>query len=88
MPEKNNRYLGRQIAAELLPKNKEGQTLCRFCSKPVLPPRRTMCSAECSHEISIRNNGRYMRNAVYQRDKGICSICGIDTKKNSKTIDK
>mgnify|MGYP001191281883 FL=1 len=80
------RYIGKQIDASLLPKDKNGNTLCRFCGKSVLPPRRTMCSEECAHEIAIRNNGRYMRNEVYKRDKGICAICNIDTKKIAKEI--
>ena len=76
----NIRYLGKQINAKLLPKTDTGLPCCRWCGKGVLPPRRTMCSAECVHELTLRINGRYLRNCVYKRDKGICAICNIDTK--------
>lgn len=77
----NKRYLGKQLDAKLLPKDENGNNCCRFCGKSVLPPRRTMCSAECAHEIAIRNNGRYLREQVFKRDNGICAICMTDTKK-------
>jgi hypothetical protein len=80
----NPRYMGKQIDAKFLPKDENGNTCCRWCGKGVLPPRRTMCSPECVHELSLRINGRYLRNCVYERDKGICEICKIDTKKTAK----
>lgn len=79
------RYLGRLIHAKLLPKTENGYTACRWCEGDVLPPKRTMCSPECVHEILIRTNNRYMREFIYNRDKGICSMCNIDTKKIAKT---
>lgn len=79
------RYLGRLIHAKLLPKTENGFTACRWCEGDVKPPKRTMCSPECVHEILIRTNNRYMREFIYNRDKGICSICNIDTKKIAKT---
>ena len=80
----NKRFIGKQIDAKLLPKDENGNTCCRFCGKAVLPPRRTMCSPECAHEIAIRNNSRYMREQVYKRDKGICAICNLDTRQVAK----
>ena len=82
--EDNNRYMGKCIPARLLPKNKEGLPCCRWCGKGVKPPRRTMCSPECVHELQLRTNGRYLRDCVYDRDKGICQMCKIDTKKIAK----
>lgn len=79
------RYMGKYIDAKELPKDENGLTCCRWCGKGVKPPRRTMCSPECVHELQIRTNGRYMRDCVYKRDKGICKICGIDTKNLAKT---
>lgn len=78
------RYLGKLIDAKLLPKDEFGFTMCRWCNGPVKPPKRTMCSPECVHEIRIRTNTNYVRDCVYKRDKGICSICTIDTKKIAK----
>jgi len=80
----NPRYMGKLVDAKLLPKDINGNTCCRWCNKPVKPPRRTMCSPECVHELSLRINGRYLRNCVYERDKGVCAICKIDTKITAK----
>ncbi len=85
-PKEIKRYLGRLVDAKLLPKNEDGLTCCRWCGKGVKPPKRTMCSKECVHELNLRINGRYLRDCVYMRDKGICAICNIDTKQTVKTI--
>lgn len=57
-----------------------GEPLCRWCERPVQPPRRTYCSDECVHEWKLRSNPGYLRQQVYRRDKGVCAICGLDTK--------
>ena len=80
----NKRYIGKLIDSKLLPKTDEGLTCCRWCNKGVKPPRRTLCSKECEHELNLRINGRYLRNCIYIRDNGICNICNIDTKKTAK----
>ena len=82
--EENKRYMGKYIPAKLLPKDENGLTCCRWCGKGVKPPRRTMCSPECVHELQLRTNGRYLRDCVYKRDKGICKLCNVDTKKIAK----
>jgi 5-methylcytosine-specific restriction endonuclease McrA len=78
------RYIGKLIDAKLLPKNEEGFVCCRWCNGSVKPPKKTMCSPECVHEILIRTNTNYLRTCVYKRDKGICAICKIDTKEIAK----
>ncbi len=83
-----SRYMGRQIDAKLIPKNEEGLTCCRWCGKGVKPPKRTMCSQECVHELKLRINGRYLRDCVYKRDRGICALCNIDTKKTASTANQ
>ncbi len=80
------RYYGKLINAKLFPKDENGFTMCRWCNGPVKPPRRTMCSPECVHEILIRTSGRYLRDCVFKRDKGICKLCNIDTKKIAKEV--
>jgi 5-methylcytosine-specific restriction protein A len=80
----NNRYVGKLIDAKLLPKNEDGYTCCRWCNNSVIPPKRTMCSPECVHELLIRTNNNYLRTCVYKRDKGICALCGCDTKDIAK----
>ena len=75
----NNRYAGKLIDAKLLPKTEDGFTCCRWCNGPVKPPKRTMCSPDCVHEILIRTSTNYLRTCVYKRDTAICAICNIDT---------
>ena len=79
------RFMGKLLDYKLLPKDENGKVKCRWCENPVLPPRRTMCSAECAHEIKLRCNGKYLRECVFKRDKGICSLCHVDTKQIAKT---
>ena len=76
--------MGKLKHSSLLEKNEEGLTKCRWCSGSVLPPRRTMCSKECVHELKLRTSGRYLRGHVYKRDRGVCSECSIDTKDIAK----
>lgn len=83
---KKNRFMGKLTPRKLLEKNKEGFVMCRWCGGSVLPPRRTMCSPECVHELMIRRSGRYIRDCTYKRDKGICKLCNKDTRKLAKTL--
>ena len=82
---KKSRFIGKLLPKDQLPKT-DGMTCCRWCSKGVKPPRRTLCSEECAHEIKIRTNHRYMKNCVYKRDRGVCQECQIDTKQIAKQI--
>jgi hypothetical protein len=60
-----------------LPKRKKGH--CRWCKKKIKAKRRrTWCSPECLDAYFARD-GRAVKAAVRQRDKGICSFCKIDT---------
>ena len=79
---KTNRYLENVgfIDPETLPINEQGYRTCRYCKGSVKPPRRTFCSKDCVHEYRIRSDGQYLRECIYNRDQGICAICGIDTK--------
>jgi 5-methylcytosine-specific restriction protein A len=74
------RYLGKLPPASSLAKTEDGLPCCRWCNKGVMKPRRTLCSAECEHQLKLRISGRYLRDCVYLRDKAICSICNTDTK--------
>ena len=78
------RFLGIYCSVDELPLNEDGFRQCRFCRKSVKPPRRTMCSAQCAHEMKLRTNGKYLRECVFKRDKGICILCGDDTKITAK----
>lgn len=56
----------------------DGNPLCRWCSKIVIPPKKTFCSKECVHEWKIRSNITYLRKVIVKRDKGICALCKIN----------
>lgn len=61
-----------------LTRDNQGRPLCRWCRKPVPPPRRSWCSAECIHEYRIRSDGGYIRAQLLKRDQGVCAACGLD----------
>lgn len=61
-------------------KDSEGRPLCRHCGEVVRPPRRTFCDDECVHHYLLQHRNSYLRSCVRYRDRGVCSICGIDTR--------
>lgn len=58
-----------------------GRRLCRWCGREVPPGRRTFCSALCTHEWRVRSSSGYLREKVYERDRGVCAKCGRDARK-------
>lgn len=56
---------------------KQGLLICRECGAPTKPPRRSWCSDECVK--TYRERCRPVRDLVFERDDGICAICGTDT---------
>ncbi len=58
-----------------------GRRLCRWCGKEVPPGRRTFCSSACTHEWRLRSSSSYLREKLYERDRGVCEKCGRDTRK-------
>lgn len=69
---------GRAESAEL-PRGPSGRFLCRWCALEVRPKRRTFCSDWCVHEWRLRTDPAYLRDCVYQRDRGVCAKCHVDT---------
>ena len=53
--------------------------MCRWCKGVVSGRRRTFCSAACVHEWRLRSSASYLRECVFERDRGVCALCGIDT---------
>lgn len=52
---------------------------CAWCGTKDLPPRRkSWCSQKCVDEYLMRNSTEHIRRAVWERDKGICALCGCD----------
>lgn len=65
-----------------------GESLCRWCEKPVERPRRTYCSDDCVHEWRLRSDPGYLRRCVFKRDRGVCALCLVDTEKLRKQVIK
>lgn len=57
----------------------EGRALCRWCQTEVPSGRRTFCADTCVHEWKLRTDPSYLRERVFERDKGVCAACGVDT---------
>jgi 5-methylcytosine-specific restriction protein A len=64
---------------ETLPTGPTGRVLCRYCNLEVPRGRRTFCSAWCVHEWRLRTDPGYLRDCVFERDRGICALCAVDT---------
>lgn len=57
-----------------------GRPLCRWCGGAVEPPRRAWCGPDCVNEYLLRKDPRFLRRRVRERDKGVCALCGLDTR--------
>lgn len=75
-----------RIDPSKLPRGPEGRALCRRCGVEVPRGRRSFCSASCADDWAVRNNPTIMRQRVFQRDKGICALCGVDTEVLGKVL--
>ena len=58
-----------------------GNHLCRFCRKETDHPNKTFCSEHCLNKFRTQSSGSFARQQVYERDRGICAKCGLDTEK-------
>lgn len=63
---------------ENLLKGPNGRNLCRWCNLEVPKGRVTFCSDFCVEEWRLRTDPGYLRDKVFERDKGICGACGVD----------
>jgi 5-methylcytosine-specific restriction endonuclease McrA len=70
---------GGWIDSSELPKGPNGRSLCRRCGLEVSKGRRSFCSDSCVHEWKLRTDPGYLREKVFERDKGVCAKCGVDT---------
>ena len=52
---------------------------CRRCGAEVPKGRFTFCSDTCVHEWKLRTDPAYLRDQVWERDRGVCALCGLDT---------
>ena len=77
---------GGWVKPQELPKGDTGRVLCRWCGLETQPPRRTFCSDYCVHEWKLRTSPAYLRDCIFERDRGVCAVCTIDTLKEWNRI--
>jgi 5-methylcytosine-specific restriction protein A len=71
---------GGRAQRESLPTGPNGLPLCRWCHLEIIARRRrTFCSDYCVHQWRLRTDPGYLRDQVFARDRGHCSVCKIDT---------
>ncbi|MDQ2901749.1 MAG: HNH endonuclease [Acidobacteriota bacterium] len=70
---------GGRVRRDDLPKGPNGRALCRWCALEVPPRRITFCSEYCVDEWRMRTDPSYLRERIFERDRGVCAACGIDT---------
>lgn len=61
------------------PRGPRGFVLCRQCGVECAGPRRTFCGQACVHAWKLKSDPAYMRRRVFERDRGVCQRCGLDT---------
>jgi 5-methylcytosine-specific restriction endonuclease McrA len=59
--------------------HEDGRRGCRWCKGPVKPPARAWCSPQCIHAWTFRTRNSVFRQTIFDRDKGVCYRCGLDT---------
>lgn len=52
---------------------------CRGCEGELPKGRKAWCSDNCRNSHWIKASGSYARHYVFQRDRGVCCLCGVDT---------
>lgn len=80
----------RPIMSQLYPYRRErgpnGRGLCRYCGEEVPNGRRTWCCDEHFNIARLECDSGYQRELVFERDHGVCAICGTDTKELKKLM--
>src|SRR5690348_74831 len=62
-----------------IPMGPNGRHLCRWCHLEVPAGRRvTFCSEWCVEEWRLRTDPGFLRQKVFERDQGVCSLCRVD----------
>lgn len=64
----------------------KGQYLCRVCGKRIEGRGRSFCSRRCSRDFAMLTDWRRVRRVVFERDGGICMICGRELYKDRHMV--
>jgi len=59
--------------------DERGKRTCRWCRGTLSGRRTSFCSDACVHQWKLRTQPGYLRDLVFERDKGVCALCGLDT---------
>lgn len=70
---------GGWVDRKSIPRGPNGRGLCRWCSLEVPRGRYTFCSEFCVHDWKLRTQPAYLREMVFERDRGVCASCLVDT---------
>lgn len=73
----HGRYLRSISAAALRRKLERPKGHCTWCGQKVPKGRVTWCSDECVDDFQIRCQPTVATRKVWERDRGICAICGV-----------
>lgn len=61
-------------------RDENGNVVCSCgCGRPPGKGRRTWHSQECVDKWMVANSSQYVRGKLYERDKGVCAMCGVDS---------
>lgn len=61
---------------------------CTWCGQKVPKGKRTWCSQECVNEWFVRCDPSVARSEVEKRDCGVCVLCGVDTRRLERIMQK
>lgn len=86
----SRRLIGRELLRQYEVCGPNGRRLCRYvhCHNEVPRGRRTWCSDECVQQYRLQAHWNYARQQLRTREKGICQICGADTRKLKSSLMK
>lgn len=77
--EQHGKFLRRVDAATIRRVTGRSPGECTWCGSSVPKGRQTFCSRKCVKDFEGRMMPSCIRHAVFQRDRGVCAHCGLDT---------
>lgn len=65
-----------------------GKGRCRWCGGKLPKARRSWCSDECVGDYMIRANAATAAARVFERDRGVCALCGRDCERLRAAVER